>query len=209
MRKIAPIVFILLILLSISTILSYWMGKFDTENIITHYKQILDSEKMQTKIWKDSAGLWHQKTIVQDIKNAKAVKDLQSIDTRYRNLKNQFDGLRNSLGNLHSATFTGNESSYNFSSKITDSILSSNPDSSISTFKYEDPNGWYKCEGTITPSKKISISFNARDSVVTVIYWKRKWLFSRRKYFAEFKSFNPQTKIVYNHSLIIRKQKRL
>jgi hypothetical protein len=194
-------------LLAGTVVLLSWRNGNQLEEI-NSYKASLESHKKEIQIWKDNEGLWRSKLEVSLITSRDALKTLAIYDERFNSLSSQFDGLKKNLSNLNSVNFSSSSSNYNITTKIKDSVIINNKDTSkFYVFNYCDPEGWYITSGKINYDNKIlSIKIESKDSISSVVYWKRKWLLGRKKFYQEVKSFNPNTKIKYSESIIFKKK---
>ncbi|MCU0385514.1 MAG: hypothetical protein MUE38_05770 [Flavihumibacter sp.] len=199
-----------IILLSIGLVAGALIGHYNQQTKVSDYENYLRKEKETSKTWRDNANHWHNKASAEEVRNSTALKDLALVEERLGSLSEQFEGLRKNLGNLSYAGFSGSSSSYKIVTGTKDTIVIFNKDTvNAIGFNYEDPQGWYSVKGVVSQERKIaSLKFYSRDSLVSVVYWKRPWLLGKKKFSQEIKSFNPNTRIVYNKAIIVKKQKR-
>lgn len=122
----------------------------------------------------------------------------------------EFQGLKSSLNNLQEATRINTQSIADFTTTGKESppvVINHVPHEA---FTFENKDEYITETGTVVPDLKLVTShITVNVPLEGVVYWQRphKFLFIRwgkKKYFTEFKSHNPHTKITQIESLVIK-----
>ena len=169
------------------------------------YKSLYHQEQSESKTWKDNAQRWHHESAVANVSNAATLATLSENSKEYQKLRQDFTVLKSNLKNLKGYSNTGISTLEVFSAPIHDTITLDTTHK-IKTFKYFDPGGWYRATGLIS-NDSIHLSISSRDSITTVVYWKRKWFLARKNYKQEIISHNPNSEILFSKSLIVEKKR--
>jgi hypothetical protein len=178
-------------------------GKYSRQKEVHSYENIIRAKDAEVKIWKDETSNWRILTESAEITSKEALKYLASTDVRFKNLSDEFTGVKKNLKNLEAASFGSSSSVYNITNIQTkDTVIGSQ---AAKSFVYVDSAGWFSAYGLVMPDGKIpNLKFESRDSLVTVITKKRRFL-RRPVYFQEIKSYNPHNQITYSSSVIVNR----
>lgn len=187
----------------------YFIGRSSNGNQITDLQNILRTEQQKSKTWKDEAGHWRSKSESAEIKTNDALKYLSQHDERFAQISKQFEGINKNLKNLQYVSFTGTASEYVLHPSTKDTLLVFHHDTTrAKVFSCTDSLGWYKVNGLILPNGQVPyLVVDTKDSLETVLA-RHKKLFKAATFTQEIKSFNPNTKVVYNQSVIVNKPKK-
>lgn len=200
----------LLKITSVSTlvllILLFWFWK-QNRNInaqIDDYELLLNTQKQSSVSWKDQAGYWRNQSNVLVLQTDKSLKMLSKTNEEFMNLKNEFSALKSNLKNLSLYAKTGIQSNYQLHVPLRDTVLLQ-ADSSLKVVKkLHFRSKWIAMDGFVVGDSLLP-QIQTYDSLVTVVYWKRKWFLGKKRYVQDIKSFNPHTQIKFNQTVIVRK----
>lgn len=170
---------------------------------ISDYKTLYESKSKENKVWKDQYGYWRNRAETVEItkENLQDIKELQ-------HLSSEFEGLKKNLKNLETYINANTVTEIHKTVKLRDSTIYS-VDSvpiRIPVFSYKDK--WESVRGAIVDDS-ITLNISHMDSLSIVQYWDRRWLLAKKKYFIEIKSDNPNTRIVYQKSIMVKRKKGL
>lgn len=169
-------------------------------------QSIIIAKDAEIKTWKDNAQQWHTQTTVADINSHKALKLLIAYDTNFQRISKDFESLKKSMRNLSYYSTNNMASKYNFTAPVTDtSIIDHNDTTKIQIINVADTAGWYNFKAIINNNNVAVIDFSTKDSISTVVTFKRKWFLGRKRYTQEIISHNPHSKINYARSILIHK----
>ena len=161
----------------------------------------LEETRSNVKTWKDKYNREHSRAESATIRGNKTSQYIQEL----RGLRGDFTELKKNLKNLQSSTSTSTRTITNFRTVVRDSFLiHENFDTiPISIFRYEDD--WTLCKGQYD-GDTVYVECNNIDSLHIVGYYKRSWFLGKKRYFTEVISKNPNTSIIYNRSIVVRKK---
>jgi hypothetical protein len=169
-------------------------------------QSIIIAKDAEIRTWKDNAQQWHTQTTVADINSHKALKLLVAYDTNFQRLSKDFVSLKKSMRNLSYYNTHNMGSTYHITAPVTDtSIIDHNDTTQIQIIDVADSAGWYNFKAVINTHKVAVIDFNTKDSISTVVTFKRRWFLGRKRYTQEIISHNPHSKINYARSIIVHK----
>ena len=169
-------------------------------------KNIIEDKESKAKEWQDNSGLWHHKSELSLVTENQTLKMLSANSEEMKQLKAQVSGLQSNLKNLVLFSKTASRSEYTSKASTRDTIIVYHHDTTHARVaKLTDKAGWYKLDLVILPDTVFS-DLHTRDSLVSTLYWKRRWFLGRKKYNQEIISMNPHTKITFDKSLIFIKR---
>lgn len=200
---------IIIAIISLSTLLCmYFMGKSANRNQISDLQNIITTQKKESKIWKDEAGHWKNKTQAAEIKTNDALKFLSEHDARFAQISKEFEGVNKNLKNLQYVGFTGTSSRYEMYPSSVDTLVIFHKDTlKAKVSSYVDSLGWFSAKGIVINGEIEYLIVSTKDSLETVLV-KHKKLFKAASFTQEIKSYNPNTKVLYNESVIVNKPKK-
>lgn len=178
----------------------------------TSYEGLYRLQTQKSKVWKTESGKWRNKAEAASVSSG-TLKDLvNNNNAEFKNLHKRFEGLNKKLNNLSSAVTTSSVTNTTFNARLTDTVYVNivNRDTvrmPAKKFEWADTSGFNKFNGIIVDDK-ITGSFESIDSLETVTYWERKWALGKKRYFTEIESKNPNTKVVYNKSVVVKPRRR-
>jgi hypothetical protein len=158
------------------------------------------------QIFKDENGFYRAKAEAAE-SNLNTIKIV--YEEELKNLRKEFTNINKNYRNLNSLYRTSLSNRGELKFKL-DSIYSSidtvynngTIDNIISTRKFRYRDQWTIINGTLIfntsnmLNDNIILTYNVKDSLNFVSYYKRDKIFSKRKLYIEGKSYNPNTSIV-------------
>jgi Na+-transporting methylmalonyl-CoA/oxaloacetate decarboxylase gamma subunit len=174
---------------------------------IFSYKGYIKGQATEIKAWKDEKQRWHTQTEITELRNAQALKLIARYDKDFSDLHKNVSSLKKNLSNLQYASIVGMESHYdNRGVPIKDTLIVLNKDTTKAyVVNIQDSSGWYSITALAIRDQLLNVNINTRDSLTTVLTYKRKWFLGRKRYYQEIVSHNPHSRIVYSKSILLRK----
>ena len=166
------------------------------------YKSMYESSLKENKVWKDETNHWRNRSENIEItkENLDQLKDLQ-------NLSKEFEGVKKNLKNLENYIEVSSTTNIHKTVKIKDTtIYINNIAHKEQYFDYKDKYDTITC---IIDSGKATFDIKSSTSLEEVQYWDRKWFLGKKKYFTEIKSLNPNTKIIRQKDIKVKRKKGL
>jgi len=195
--------------------LTFVAGRCSNSSDASSYENVIRAKETEVKQWQDDAKHWRSRGETAEITSRSALKELSKYDERFKGMSQDFAIMKKSMKNLESASFTGTESHYHITNitNVKDTALPPKIENGISGiletgkyFKFTDPAGWFTAEGICVDNQPLELTFNPHDSLAGIVVKNRR-LFRRPKYTWEIKSLNPNTRIRYSESVIVKKSK--
>lgn len=189
-------------------ILLFWLWNQNKSILsqVSDYELLLNTQKQASVSWKDQAGYWRNQSQVLVLQSEKSLKMLSKNSEEFINLKNEFSALKSNLRNLSLYAKTGLQSDYKLHIPLQDTVLTQADSSLKPVKKLHFRSKWITVDGFVIGDSLLP-NIQTRDSLVTVVYWKRKWFLGKKHYVQEIKSFNPHTQIKFNQTVMVRKLK--
>ncbi len=174
---------------------------------ISSYKGYIKSQATEIKAWKDEKQRWHTQTEITQLRNAQALRLIARYDKDFSDLHKNVSSLKKNLSNLQYASIVGMKSNYvNRGVPIRDTLIVLNKDTANAyVVNIQDSAGWYSISALAIRDQLLNVNINTRDSLTTVLTYKRKWFLGRKRYYQEIVSHNPHSKVVYSKSVLIHK----
>jgi hypothetical protein len=166
------------------------------------YEGLYKSSAVEAKVWKDKHDQWHSKAQELAVSNS-TLKQMSRQDPDLIRLLLEVKDIKKNLSNLQSFNSVGTHTETRFNVRMKDTTIATGGKAKF--FDYETK--WDKYKGMIIGDSAF-LQRDGRDSLAIAAYWTRKWFLAKKKYFSEVISANPDTKITYNRSLIVKRKRK-
>lgn len=175
-------------LIAVFAIIVLCVAKFQgMQTEVDSYRSLAESSQKEVKYWKDKDGLSHARAQSAEA-TTKAILEFQKNEIK--DLQKQIGGLNKNLSNLNNYITTGVKTSDTIFVTLRDTISVGNIRKRLFTYTDE----WSRIDGEID-SIGLRLSYEVRDSLTFVSYYKKQGLFKPKKLFIEGISYNPHTRI--------------
>jgi hypothetical protein len=157
--------------------------------------------------YKDEQERWHAERETEAISHIKTLRTIAEYDNQIKATLADLPTVKKSLKNLEYLGIAGIKSGYNvLPTSVKDTLYVVNKDTSKAKINTGiDPEGWYSYRAYVSNNTIQELSFFTNDSIANAVTFKRKWLFGRKRYNQELISYNPNSKIRYSRSIIVRR----
>ena len=180
------------------------------------YESLYNASVKENKIWKDEAGLWRNKAEVAEV-SARTLKDLvKNGDPEIQRIKDEFPALKKDLKNLLAYSEIQTKTISQLKGTVRDTVIrvvvgKDTTDKAVK--KINTSNKWNIYDITID-GDSADIKREGTEEFETVVYWERLtkkgkkifWPFGKKEWQSEIKSLNPETQVVKQKSLIVKKK---
>lgn len=174
------------------------------------FKGLYQAEKKQNVIYKDESNKWHNTSQVLEMEVKNLRQALREGDSTIIKLLAENSQIRKSLRNLNSYSQITTKNTTEFTAPLRDTIIKKDTIHHYArTFYWY--NKFYEVSGIITKDS-ISPIITTYDSLSIVGWWERMkkiWFikYGKKENFIDVKSNNPDTKIVYNRNIFIKRKR--
>lgn len=166
-------------------------------------------QESKIKVFQDKEKAWHTTSDVAEVRNIEALRLISKYDKRFADLDQRFESVNKNLKNLQYLGISSMSSNYDIKSPgAKDTLVVFNKDTIPATItNYTDSSRWYSFHALIYNNKVHNLQFATKDSIETVVTWRRKWFLGRKHFSQEIKSLNPHTKVGYARSIMVTKKR--
>jgi hypothetical protein len=177
-----------------------------SKDLYNGYKNLYNAEQKKVKVWQDEAGKWRAKQEATEL-SVNTIKDLiKNNDEKLLKIQSEFPELKKNMRNLDTYIKTVIKDTLFIKTTLTDTNWVTVNGDTVKGKKGIYKDEWSDCIGLVY-NDSLQVNCVTKDSISTVVYWKRKWFLAKKVYHIEFKNANPNNKPVYNENLIIRKKR--
>lgn len=200
--KLELIFSILIVLLFLIGGVSIWYYKNKADNLES-FQSIYQAGQQPNKVWQSKDSSWHNQVQNAEVSSSelKYVKELQGIHA-------EFDGVHKSLNNLENYQKIASVTTIHKTIHEKDTLIY-RADSSVikgKTFSYSDK---YTSIKEMIGEDSSWIDIQSKDSLEIAQYWDRSWFLGKKKYQTEIESTNPNTEVVYQQDIKVKRKKGL
>jgi hypothetical protein len=173
------------------------------------YESLYNAKSKEVKVWQDESGQWRNKSSVAQA-SASTLKDNPEV----QEMKKEFSSIKKSLKNVESLTKTQAETISKLSGQVRDTIyMNSSSNDTIHAKKITAHNEWNDYDITVF-GDSADIKRTGREEFNTAVYWERLtkkgnktiWPFGKKEWSSEIVSKNPETKIVKQSVLLVKRK---
>ena len=167
-------------------------------------ENVIRAQEQNIKIYQDEKKNWVTQHEVAEIRNAEAMEIMKQHD---KEMLATLERINKRMKSIEYLCITAMASNYNIPAPSTkDTIVMINNESvKAQALSYQDPAGWYSFKALNVGGTIQDINFQTHDSLITSVTWKRRWLFGRKRYTQEIISLNPNSRVHYARSIIVKK----
>jgi hypothetical protein len=209
MNRLSAIIIAVLIL-SLSGMYGYTQHLQNKLDKAEDYKSLYETSVKENKIWKDEAGQWRNKAEVANA-SASTLKELaKQGDPRMTQILKEFEGVKKSFKNLESFTELQAQTISQLTGMVKDSsikVIKGNDTITVKVKKIRAQNDWNKYDITVF-GDTANIKREGKEEFDQAVFWERKWFLGKKKWSSEIVSKNPETKIIKQSSLSVKKRRK-
>lgn len=219
MKILLIIIAILALLLTLSGLyIRHQANKLEDSEAQVSYLQSDFKTKADSigRSFKDKSDLWHNQVATLQLTNLSLKQLEKDKDKEILRIRAMFPKIKPNFRNLDAYTdFKTSNKTIASGSLLRDSVMEAQNDTLIDSIKplYEGSSltTWdaYKIRLYGSGSCKLDsfqIDRSGKEEFNQVMYWTRKWFLGRKKYSSETVSLNPNTAIISQNSLVVKKR---
>ena len=194
----------IVIIIVLVLLCAFFYQKIEKLNIMNQdLKVVSEFKNTNAKVWKDQFQMNRHRSEVLELNNIAAIINNKTLNEEFRaNLKG-FNQIKKSLKNIEQVVNTNSTLRLEKTIKLKDTTLYINDTQRVAkSIAFSDK--WINISGFII-NDSVNLKIDSKDSLVSVVYWTRKWFLGRKKYKIEIVNKNPHQKIEYNKMVRIKK----
>ena len=176
------------------------------KTLFNDYKQLYNAQSKEVEVWQDEAGKWRAKQEATEV-SISTIKDLiKNNDAKLMAIRAEFPELKKNMRNLDTYVKSAFKDTLIIKVPLHDTTFVTINGDTVKGKKGIYKDEWSDCIGLVF-NDSLQVNCSTKDSVTTLVYWKRKWFLGKKNYVVELKNANPNNKVIYNENLIVRKKR--
>jgi hypothetical protein len=176
------------------------------KDLFDGYKQLYNAEQKKAQVWQDEAGKWRAKQEATEL-SVNTIKDLiKNNDEKLLKIQSEFPELKKNMRNLDTYIKSAFKDTLIIKVPLHDTTFVTVNGDTIKGKKGIYKDSWSDCIGLVY-NDSLQVNCVTKDSISTVVYWKRKWFLAKKVYHIEFKNANPNNKPTFSENIVVRKKR--
>lgn len=183
------------------------------------YKDLYHQKVKENKVWKDELNHWRNKAPVAEVSKGTIKEEVKNGNPEFIKLRNENKDLRKNLSNLSSKIDIQTQSFEKIAGKLRDTlrlIINGKDTTKIQEKVMNYENEWSLYRITVDPKyDSARVDREGKEAFDIIMYWNREnkkgkktiWPLGKINYKSEITSLNPETKVVKQNSLIVKKKR--
>jgi hypothetical protein len=171
------------------------------------YQDLYKASAKEAKVWKDKNDQWHSKVEELTVSNS-TLKQMVKQDPDLIRLISEVKDIKKNLSNLKTINVLATQTNTNFKAPLKDTTIIFIGDTTRRKVKQFNYKGQWETIGGYIFNDSIFGLSEGVDTTDIAGYFTRKWFLGKKRLFVEAVSGNPDTRIIYNRAITIKRRRK-